>query len=185
MKRLALIMVFVAVMSIGVTAVLPVTSSDTVGPVMSEAEYGPLLDAAVKYSRYEKPRDARPTIVLLTPEQFSAEVCSGASGICPYLGVVDMVDPSHKILIQNPSPPQPVADFEQSRNQIIVHELIHWLQTQNGNTKRDCASVQAQETEAYSGAYNYHVEVEHASQPFWLADDYGQCMIRKMNRGHH
>lgn len=166
------------------------------GHLMPAAQVERLLEAAAKYSRYDKPWFARPQVWVMTPEEFAQDVCGDPDpNTCNALGATSREWP-YEVMIRSPAAPDQMPEYFQSVDRVSVHELIHWLQDMNGyglppgeksSNDVSCAMLQAGEAEAYAGAYRYATEVEGVSQGFFIAQTYEGCVTWKLmnGRGSH
>ena len=134
------------------------------------------LQAAVKYSRYPYPHDARPVIYVVSEEDWIREMCGGQD--CGYVGVTSWRS-DHGIYIRASLP---------TGDEVFVHEITHWLQMHSGwgaTKSSDCADLQAHEAEAYAVAYIYDAAVNHADKPFIPANTWFGCKLTSAPRGRH
>jgi hypothetical protein len=151
------------------------------GQPLSSAETDRLVDMAVKYSRYSKPWFARPVVDVVPGPRFNAKVCGGE--YCGILGYTasDERDVVHVI---DKVPDVTAQSRGWTREEIIVHELVHWLQIKAGNEWMSaCANQDADETEAYNAQYQFAVRELHMDHGFWKPDIYLGCQLE--HRGHH
>lgn len=188
MKKLALLLgllTFVVVVTAGAVRIAkPAKPQPMFGVGLNREQVEHYLDMAVKYSRYRKPWFVRPQIDIVDPEKWREQVCEGDAD-CGILGYTsdDERDVVHVIAV---IPPEAVDRLGWSRDEIIVHELVHWLQIQSGQEYPiECAMRDAMETEAYNTQFQYSVQELHEDHQFWKPNVYAGCLLQKMMRGRH
>jgi hypothetical protein len=155
------------------------------GTLLSAAETEQLLDAAVKHSPYRKPWFKRPVVDLVPTKKWQEEACGNASIDCGVLGYTALEERDIVHVVAT-IPAEAVNRLGWTREEIIVHELVHWLQLQTNRARfasPSCASSDAIETEAYNAQFQYAVQELHSDHGFWKPDIYAECVI--MSRGHH
>lgn len=165
----------------------PVKPQPKLGYFLDAKQTEHYLDMAVKYSRYKKPWFARPKIDVVPVGKFREAACGWAELDCGILGYTSP-DERDVVHVIDTLPMKAVERLGWTRDEIIVHELVHWLEIQSGATfSSDCSILNADESDAYNAQFQYAVHELKASHGFWIPDVYGQCMLNKMlkGRGHH
>lgn len=189
MKKLTWILpvlVFIGLVSIGwANGIKPIKPQPIFGVTLSKKQTEHYLDMAVKYSRYKKPWFARPKIDIVDPVKWLDQVCGG-DPLCGIAGYTSD-DERNVVHVLAALPAEAGARLGWSRDEIIVHELVHWLQIQDGQEyPQECAARDAMETEAYNTQFQYSVWELHEDHQFWKPNVYANCMLQKMyGRGRH
>lgn len=189
MKKLILILSLITVVvTFAAGATKPQYPRPVYGTLLSPVETEKLLDAAVRHSPYSKPWFKRPVVDLVPTPVWQGQVCGDAAYDCGILGYTSSEerDIVHIVAV---IPADAVKALGWTRDEIIVHELTHWLQM---NAKPDlfddqgCAVTDAIETEAYNVQFQYAVEDLKLDQGFWKPDIYAECILAKLaGRGSH
>lgn len=138
----------------------PVFAEDMVLPQPTVENF---LQVAALVSRYHMPAIERPVVVLKTSEWFNASrVCAGEQP-CTVMGFFSPYE--GKTIYLRVDMPAGI------RSQILVHELVHWLQAHSGMRAADtCAEKAVLEAEAYTAAYKFSVYGEGYQGSFRVAD---------------
>ena len=148
------------------------------GAALGEKETERYLDLAVQYSRYSKPLFARPKIDLVDPLVFALSVCGKPE--CSIVGYTNDEERDVVHIVSSISA-EITARLGWTHDEIIVHELVHWLQLKAGvKFPADCAAREALELEAYSAQYQYAVAERKEDRPFWMPPVYKSCMEWKL-----
>lgn len=112
-----------------------------------------MLKIAIAISGYNMPNAPLPILVELTHKQMTHEVCYGLSP-CDVYGYYRDDD------IVGVDPFQ-ISHDGLTENEVVVHELTHWLQHHNGQGGFSCNQVEKRESQAYAVQNVYNMQYEH------------------------
>ena len=116
-----------------------------------------LLVIASQLSGRPAPADIRPPAVYeLTAQQMADEMCQGKTDECDILGYYA---DDEKIFVRDD------GGAHVSKNSIIVHELVHWLQQHNDFGGFSYPHNYSREMQAYFVQTLYIVKIEHKPDP--------------------
>jgi hypothetical protein len=125
------------------------------------AEINAALEQAAIYSRYSMPWVDRPEVYVVSDDVLHTMACG--SEPCPSLRAVTLWEKQHRIYLS-------AAIAPNRRNDVLLHEIVHWLQMRSGwmNEPFNCPDSVAHEVEAYAVQYAYRVRNQHEQINFWI-----------------
>lgn len=170
-------------------AAKPIAPQPIYGTILDEAQTDYFLDMAVKYSPYHKPLFKRPKVDIVPTPKWQYLMCGNPTLDCGLLGYTSGEERNivHVVAVM---PAEGVKRLGWTRDEIIVHELVHWLQHEADAEAFDdmsCAMDDAIETEAYNAQFQFAVRELHNNHGFWKPEIYSACVAEKImnGRGHH
>lgn len=129
------------------------------------------LQLTVRYSRYTAPWFTKPKVYVV-PKEWFIDRCGGVE--CGIMGTTRM-EGEPLVFLR--------AGMEQEQfEEFLVHELVHWLQSNAGWLAYDCKNYTAQEIEAYAVQNTFRTVYQKRWAKFWTPEYF--C-IPTITRGAH
>jgi len=147
-----------------VLGVMLVIGSDaipqTAGTQIPEREVEAKLRIVADLSQYKMPFMSRPKAFVVPAEWIKNQFC-GDFRPCPVIGLFMNNRPNEVFISDEVS-----AD---RRDEVLVHELVHWFQLRAGWSQDTCEYTTAEEAEAHTVGYLYVlVYKKRPTRGFWI-----------------